>query len=131
MLVPSMTLGEIRKEMKKDFPILQRKSLYMIKDLSDERKKSKDKSFSGVYDYLSKYKNKWLYKIAFNAKVYHAAYLAYFYNDVGLVAIEPLPSANYLIFYTTHFFKRYNERLNLNIVKPYDILHHYVEKHMS
>ena len=131
MLVPSMTMAEIRKEMEKDFPILQRKSLYMIQDLSRARKKSENKSYFEVNDYLSKYKNKWLYKIAFNAKVFHTAYLAYYYNDIGLVAIEPLPSHNYLIFYTTHFFKRYNERLHLNIVKPYDILRHYVEKHMS
>jgi len=49
MLVPLMTIEEIRREINKDFPIVFRKMGYVAQKLK--------KKFVQFFDYYSKYKN--------------------------------------------------------------------------
>ena len=131
MLVPSMTDEEIRKEIEKDFPILYRKSLYVAAEIKKQNMPLQKKRIIKTFDYVSKNKNNWIYKIDINKKITVLVYLAYFYSDRGLTAIEVFNHSDVLLFFSAHFFKRYNERLHLNIVLPKDLLHKYIDDHVG
>jgi len=126
MLVPSMTLAEIRKEIDKDFPIVYRKMGYVAEEL--KKKLSKEAKRDGVevyYDYKSKYKNNWLLRMEGNKKkISYEATLIY-HTGKNLVAIS-VTCESKMIYYTRHFFDRYNERLGLGLSTFNDILRRYL-----
>src|SRR5205814_4869891 len=117
MLVPAMSLQEIRAEFDKDFPIIFRKSSYVCEQVHKRYKPRIDEVVEHVYDYTSKYKNTWLYKVMVSKKKSESRYLLYFYGARGLVGIQPCTIQNetVLIYLTAHFINRYNERLKLNL----------------
>lgn len=125
MLVPAMTLEEIRKEVLKEFPILQRKAGYVGKEEYKYKKHSKVKDFIKTYDYVSKYKNNWICTVQYTNEQWVTAHLALFNGPKGLAAIAYDSERDMLHYYTAHFFNRYNERLKLNLIKPTDIIRHY------
>jgi hypothetical protein len=126
MLVPNMTLDEIRKEIEKDFPILHRKMGYVADDLKKKLKKPDIiKGFVKFDYYLSKYKNRWLYQIHITKKTTHLIALLICRNTKGHACISMLPN-NVLCFQTGHFFERYNERQNLCLKEFDDIVKHYL-----
>ena len=121
MIVPSMTLEEIRKEIEKDFPILQRKMGYVANDLGKKLSKvEKRQSNTYFYDYISKYKNYWIYRITANriGPTYSAIML--YHNGRGHVGITST-SDLYITYFTGHFFERYNERRKLGLKTIPDI----------
>jgi len=126
-----MNLAEIRKEIDKDFPIVTRKSLYVLQDLIKENKPLRGKRIIKVYDYLSKYKNTWIYKWDIDKKVTLPNYLVWYYGNRGLTAIETFTKNESLFYYTSHYFKRYNERLNLQISDPKTLLHTFMQNHIA
>lgn len=131
MLVPAMTLTDIRKEIEKDFPILHRKSGYITQKLSRLYSDSlREKKVTRFFDYQSKYKNKWIYKIELSKKKTNVTFLTYYYGKKGLTAIEPM-SGNTLLYFTAHFFNRYNERRKLNLTMPNDIMQAFLNDNMN
>ena len=122
MLVPAMTLEDIRREIQKDFPILHRKSSYVLHKLERMFDKSTiEKGVVRFFEYRSKYKNTWIYKINLSKGKNDLFFLAYYYGNKGLTAVCPL-SNDILLYSTGHFFNRYNERRKLNLVMPHDIM---------
>lgn len=131
MLVPSMNLSEIRKEIAKDFQIVFRKSRYVLEDILKANRPLRGKRIIKVLDYLSKHKNTWIYKWDIDKKVCVANYLVWYYGDRGLTAVESFSNSDQLFYYTSHYFKRYNERLNLQINDPKTLLHTFMNNHLA
>ena len=61
-------------------------------------------------------------------KHYIRTYITYFNDKTGLVGISPITENDYLIFHTAHFFERLNERLNLNLTLPEEIIRAYLSE---
>lgn len=129
MIVPSMDLSEIRKEIDKDFEIVVRKSTYVMQDLIKANAPLRGKRIIKVYDYLSKHKNNWMFKLDVDKKGCLHNYLVWFYNDRGLCAVEAFPNNDYMLYFTTHYFKRYNERLNLQLIEPKQLQQTFMNNH--
>ncbi len=123
-----MTLIEIRKEIEKDFPIVVRKADFLEHKLTRETRPHGKDSFVRVYDYLSKYKNNWLIRIETRRRVMGTSFLVYYYNNIGLAGITVSPDEELLGYYTSHFFKRFNQRLALNLTKPNEIMKAFINE---
>jgi hypothetical protein len=122
MIIPGMTLEEIRKEIEKDYPILLRKMGYVATELG--KKLSKEEKRQGniyFYDYVSKYNNNWIFRIKANKQgpVYNAIML--YHNGRGHVGISSTPEF-YITYHTGHFFERYNERRKLGLKSIHEIV---------
>src|ERR1700741_2701710 len=127
MIVPSMTYQEIRKELIVDFPIAYKKSEYVLEDLEKWMRKAKVKTPVHQYDYVSRNKNKWVIKIDIGKKDVARSFMTYFYTSENKIAAVGVIDTKQLLYFTSHFFKRYNERLKLGILLPEDIIRHYVK----
>jgi hypothetical protein len=131
MLVPAMNLAEIRKEIDKDFEIVKRKSMYVLHDLKKVHAPLRNKRIIKVYDYFSKFKNNWIFKWDVDKKAMIPVYLVWYFGDRGLTAIQTFPNSPGLFYYTSHYFKRYNERLKLEINDPKKLLHTFMHNHLA
>ena len=85
-------------------------------------------SFLHFYEYTSKYKNNWLcsIRLTHKKKKNKHQFLLYFYGKRGLAAIQP-GKENKMLYCTTHFFQRYNERRKLGLTQPVDILRSFMD----
>jgi hypothetical protein len=122
MLVPSMTLKEIKKEIAKDAPIVFRKCSYLEHDLARATNPHGKEKVVRFYDYLSKYKNNWLIRLELTRREFANSFMVYYYNEIGLAGIMVTPNDEAITYHTSHFFKRFNERLHLNLVTPKEIM---------
>ncbi len=128
MLVPSMTLQEIRKEFEKDYPILRRKIQYVTHDLTKKLNRyTKSQGFINIYDYYSKNKNHWLYRLNISDKDKKQSVMMLYHNGKGNVAISILGNLQ-MVYHTGHFFERYNERNNLGLSTFKDIVKAYMNE---
>lgn len=124
MIVSSMSYIELRKEVENDIVLVRRKAKHVEAELEKKMKRNKLKTITHIYDYNSPNKNKWLVKIEIGFKNVACSFLTYFYIDNKIAAIQVV-DARYLLYYTTHFFKRYKERMKLDITKPEDLIREY------
>jgi hypothetical protein len=123
-----MTLEEIRKELEKDYPILRRKMNYVIHDL--EKKLSKEKKKEGFvrfFDYCSKYKNNWIYRLHITQEILEGEALLLYHNGRGHAALQVTLDDD-IVFITGHFFERYNERCKLGLKTIHDIIRAYMNE---
>jgi len=126
MLLPSMTVEEIRKEFEKDYEIFVRKIGYVAIDLEKRLSNyEKKQGYQYFFNYLSKYKNKWICKIFLKKIDYSYTSMLIYHNGKGHVALTILHTGN-IVYHTGHFFERYNERCNLGINNFDDIVKHYM-----
>ncbi|MCF8464542.1 MAG: hypothetical protein K9G41_06865 [Flavobacteriales bacterium] len=121
----------MRTEIDKDFEIVERKSLYVLKDLKKAHAPLRQKRIIQVYDYFSKFKNNWIFKWDMDKKVTLSVYLVWYIGDRGLTAVQTFPHHPSLFYYTSHYFKRYNERLKLGINDPKKLLHVFMHNHLA
>lgn len=128
MLVPSMTLEEMRKDLEKDFPIVCRKGQYVYEKLLKQLAPRRDEEYYRTFDYYSKHKNTWIFSLIVSKKKPSVHAMVYFYGKRGLTGIRKSVSDGSMAYYTAHFFKRYNERLNLGFVFPEDIIRAYLKE---
>ena len=127
MLVPAMTLPEIRKEVLKDLVIVKRKIVYVSEKISKLARKRHLKTHEHFMDYRSTQKNTWIFHFKYEHKEVYISLIIYFYGVAGLVALTIDIKDETLHYHTAHFFKRYNERRNLRLIKPEDILRAYIK----
>jgi len=90
-------------------------------------RKAKVKTHIHNYDYVSRNKNKWIIKIDIGKKDVSRSFMTYFYTSENKIAAVGIIDTKQLLYFTSHFFKRYNERLKLGIILPEDIIRHYVQ----
>ena len=122
MFLPTMNLIEVRREFLKDCPIVHRKGEYLLKDLKHSSLPHGDEKIDKFFDYVSKQKNNWIIRCEINRRHSALTFCAYYYSNKGLVAINSLHNDSVLIYHTSHFLQRMNERLNLNLTTPKEIL---------
>jgi len=128
MLLPSMTLEEIRKEVDKDYEILVRKINYHSLDIKKRLSKYElEKGYEYYFDYLSKYKNKWICRLVLDKKGCLYSSLLIYRNYRGHVCISPSRTKD-ITYFTGHFFERYNERCKLGFTNFNDIVKHYMKE---
>jgi hypothetical protein len=131
MLVPSMTVDEIKKEINKDFPILVRKMGYVCEEIKKKWKKDKKpEGFVQFFDYNSKYKNHWIYRIQRFKKFSNASAMLLYYNGKGHAGISASKDIG-IIYHTGHFFLRYNERRNLQLKSLDEIVRAYMNENFN
>jgi hypothetical protein len=121
MIVPSMSNEEIVKELLSDVEIVKRKAEYSVEEVRRMLIKTKAYPFIKAFDYVSpKTKNKWIYVLEINSKYdSFVTPVNYHYTDIGLRAAMVTSTGN-IVLYTGHFFTRYSEREDLNILNPVD-----------
>ncbi len=130
MLVPSMTLEEIRREVEKDYPILLRKTSYVLIKIAKRLSiAQKEKGFVQFFEFCSKYRNHWIYRTIITKKQSFVSSLLLYHNGRGHVAIAVTQHRD-IIYYTAHFFKRYNERRKLNLKTNDEIYHTFLNENI-
>jgi len=129
MIVEAMTMEEIRNELKKDFPIVFRKANYVSIAERKTLKLDRGTECHGFYEYYSKYKNHWIYRIVYTKKETFFSFLNYNNDSRGLNAIVTTGDMDDTLFFLNgHFFKRYNERRKLGLTTTFDILSAFLEE---
>jgi len=129
MLVPGMQLSEIRKEIEADRPAIVHKLISLTdKGLKQMRKTNMSRLHKSM-DYISPRKNNWIIGYTFRApskdkSIVH--YVAIMYIPGGFTVFYPPPNDPVIMLYTSHFFKRYNERLHLNLTDPKEKIRHFM-----
>jgi len=122
MLVPSMTKEEIRKEFDKDFEIVFRKASYVSHKLERSlSSREKEQGHVSFFEYYSKYKNKWMYRVNITKKDIIVFFMVFYDTPKGHMAITRSEENN-LIFHTQHFFERFNERCSLGLTSYKEIV---------
>lgn len=129
MLVPSMTLQEIKNSLILDYQRELKMKLTGIY-LSAEGKwfRNGRKAFAETVSFVTKSKNHWRISVQMdNRGAYSVTPYLIAYDNVGIKAfhfIDPLGSGA-LLYFNTHFFKRYRERRKIDIEKPEDVVKHF------
>ncbi|HLK27274.1 MAG TPA: hypothetical protein VKT28_01740 [Puia sp.] len=136
MLVETMSVAETSREIFKDFDKLRNSSaLRLAAEYDRERRKLKvdhKKSYPKVYPIKTAAKNTWLLFLSKAPAIekykeidaINIAYVTYYYNSKGLQVFH-LSSGGFTEVYSAHFFNRYNERMNLQLQNPIDIVKRY------
>ncbi len=126
MIVPSMNLDELKKEIDKDHAILFRKSVFVGHQLEREYRLKSNERKKISYDYFSKHKNNWVYFFDITKNNTVCSFMIYYYSDRGLNAFLKLDDNTSFVFFSAHFFTRYNERLKLNYTSPKQMIHYFI-----
>ena len=140
MLVPAMNHQEIAKQIKSEYQKICATTLLRVgAEYDRERRKlkvSKEAIYPKEYEIKTAGKNNWiifLHKGPGEKKYTGTQSLCvlcvvYYYSDKGLMAYH-LGGENLLLSgFTSHFFRRYNERLCLNLPNPVDIVKAFFRK---
>ena len=136
MLVPSMNPQEITKEVLTDFNKLYDTTATRLGgEYNRERKKlkiDKTKAYIKTYTVKTHSKNPWILYLRKAPAIdkyqdedsIHVGFVTYYYGGKGLTVFNMSPASQLQVFYG-HFFKRYNERMNLNLSTPIDVVKNY------
>jgi hypothetical protein len=134
-----MNHQEIAKEILKEQEIFNYSTtiLRLTSQYYDERKKKKikkDAEYPRYYDIKTKAKNKWSILFSKDRSVnyynspldFDIRFFTYYYSEKGIRVFESLPEE--IIVHNQHFFTRYRERMNLNILNIMDVVKLYHQK---
>ena len=131
MLVPSMTLQEIRKALVTDYENELHGKLKAI-EISSKGKwiRSGRKDFTETIMFTAKSKNNWRITIEYSSGNLTTIPYLVSSDDTGIIASHFLFGfgTDRLMHFNTHFFKRYRERGKINIEKPLDLVKHFFRK---
>lgn len=134
MLVPAMNEKEMSAEIWKDLAALHKSTLQRVRNEYDrERRKLKianERTYPRCYPVRTKAKNNWLvfmekapavakYKTEEDAVF---CTVVHFQGSKGWKVFKPLLQSGLLIVYNDHLFIRYNERLQLHLTRPLEII---------
>ena len=131
MIVPSMSMAEIRKATLDDFACEIKSKLQSIKvTYQGKWIRNGRKDFVETILFPVKSKNNWRITIACNKNGVSAIPYLISYNNIGITASHiPLGSDSMpLMHFNTHFFKRYRERGRIAIEKPEDLVKFFFKK---
>jgi hypothetical protein len=131
MIVESMNWKELQKEIVKDQSnALNTAKRIVVEYLRERRKKhiNKKSPYIRWYDIKTVNKNRWIiglekspsdekYQGVLNFQPY-----VYFYTSTGIKVVKILSQGGGLHYYTGHVFQRYNERMELGIKEPIDLV---------
>ena len=131
MIVPNMSLPEIRKSVFEDFSHEIKSKLQSIEITYQGRWiRNGRKDFVETISYRVKSRNNWRITVSCGNNGVSAIPYLISYNNVGLTAshvpmdFDSMP----LLHFNTHFFKRYRERGKISIEKPEDLVKFFFKK---
>ena len=131
MLVPSMTLQQIRKALVADYESELKGKLKAL-EISSRGKwiRNGRKDFAETILHTTQSRNNWRITIQYSKG--HLTTIPYLisYNDTGITASHFLLGfgTDRLMHFNTHFFKRYKERGKIDIEKPQDLVKYFFRK---
>lgn len=125
MIVPNMSLPEIRKSVSDDFTGEIKNKLHSIKVIHQGRWiRNERKDFVETISCPVKSRNNWRITIFCGKNGVTTVPYLIAYNNIGVTAshipadFDSMP----LMYFNTHFFKRYRERGKISIEKPEDLV---------
>lgn len=142
MLVPTMNETEVYLEVAKDFVKVMQTSFERLKQTYDRDRRrggvKRDSAFPKDYSLKSHAKNPWLiflqkdpgcekYK---GPESVQGCLVTYHYGKKGLTVYRAI-EGGYISVYWAHFFKRYNERMQLGITNPIDVVRTFFLRNMN
>jgi len=141
MLVPNMKNEEIHKEIMEEMSPAKYHLERRYIDYNKERSKfkiAKEKPYVKVYIHQTKRKNNCLFILQKanavdrykNINQISSAVVMYYYTKIGIRAVRINPD-KFQYVYNSHFFTRYNERLNLGLTEPLDKIIHFFTHNIS
>jgi hypothetical protein len=127
-----MNRQEVASELIRDYEALHKSTIDRLCDeYIRERKKwkiNKEKEYPKVYPIRTKRKNNWLIIVrkppsdeTFNGDVVYSC-VVYYYDKKGLCVLRYSDDINLVEVFCGHFFKRYNERMRLDLSGTIDII---------
>lgn len=138
MLLTTMSEAEINKQIHTEWAKLWDTTVKrLLDDYDKERRKlkiEKERTYVRDYHVKTKGKNTWvicIFKSVSNPK-YDGQYTTsvccavYYFAEKGTRVMIPCDGGKTSV-YNAHFFKRYNERLNLGLEKQLDIIVHFLK----
>ncbi|MFM2226081.1 MAG: hypothetical protein RJA07_2283 [Bacteroidota bacterium] len=128
MIVPSMTLHEIRKALVYDYEHEVHARMKADEIIAKGKWiRGGRKDFVETNSFITNTRNKW--RIIVNCNKGNVSTNAYVisYNEIGITASHFLfgRETEHLMHFNTHFFKRYKERLKINLDKPEDLVKYF------
>src|SRR6185503_26890 len=131
MIVPNMSLPEIRKAISDDLDNEVKRKMQLIK-ITHQGKWMRNgrKDLVETILFTSKSKNSWRITITCNSSGVRSIPYLVSYNNIGITAshIDPEGPFSSLMHFNTHFFKRYRERGKVAIEKPEDLVKFFFKK---
>ena len=135
MIIDTMNPRELTTEIGADYLNIQRSLERLARDYDRERRRGKvDKQdpYPRAYDIKTKKKNTWIIVMdkAYSEETYKGvgsigiACLVYYYTPIGLRVFKIMLPQGLSVF-NSHLFKRYNERLDLGLSSPLEIVKHF------
>ena len=131
MIVPNMSLPEIRKSVFDDFVSEVKSKLKSVKATHHSKWiRSGRKDFVETIVFPVKSRNNWRMTVACNEKGVTAMPYLISYNKIGVTASHvPFDDDSMpLMHFNTHFFKRYKERGRVAVEKPEDLVKKFFRK---
>jgi hypothetical protein len=131
MIVPNMSLLEIRKSVFDDFVCEIKSKMQSIKVTHHGKWiRNGRKDFVETIPYRVKSRNNWRITVACGNNGVTAIPYLISYNNIGMTASHiPLDFDSMpLMHFNTHFFKRYRERGKISIEKPEDLVKFFFRK---
>jgi len=149
MITETMTPEEISRNIVDDYNLIIPKYLYRYSDKYDKlrrkHKVDKESIYPRIFEFRTPQKNKWI--MILNKEYAMEKYkntddigytcFCYYFNDIGIRVFTAIQSPETgaalegLIVFNSHFFTRYNERLNLGLAEPLDKVKHYFKNNPS
>ena len=117
MILDNMTSEELAKEVLRDYPVVLRKSKYLVQSCRRNAVKSSGKHYRKFFDYHTKQNNDWLILVDYYVSDPLLLIVVYYKDRKGLNAILIDANQKSLMHYSDHFLKRYNERY-LKLANP-------------
>lgn len=132
MIVTTMTPQELTKEIYSDWEIATKSWDRLSRNYDRERRRgkiAKGNSYDRAYEIKTKKKNSWIFILSKAPSIenykdlssINVCSLVYYYSPIGIRVFKIMPSGG-LSVYNGHLFTRYNERMNLGLSIPLEIV---------
>ncbi len=132
MLVATMTATEIYGEIMRDFSSLWNRAHTSGKLFQQEMKRRGLQNEIRSLTYKTAHRNEWTILFNMHSKWIKTAFYLKSYDKVGVVAylIQFINwgsenKYNHVVKHNSHFFKRYNERMELGLTDPAKVIKHF------
>ena len=129
MIVTTMTAEEIYREIMRDLESVKRKGNAAGRIFQQEMLRKKIPYEMRTVSYKTAQWNEWQIIIRIYPDNIYTSFYLKGWDDVGMVAYTILfirdGEDKFVIKYNSHFFKRYNERMNLGLTEPAKTLRHF------
>lgn len=133
MLVPSMSWEEIIAEVNSDYIALLKLMNYKLKNIGFRMQRLGEVRFTETFHMKTEKMNDWT--IILNISPFTSEFCFYLksYDRHGIVAykIAQEGDAFMLVKFNSHFFKRYRERMQLDVVKPEQVMKHFFKNNID